>query len=112
MNSLFIDCSSPILQNNLEIEFKDILSTRKDAEAIITDYLDCKNCLKIGRDINPPLLRKYIKEQLSPKPTNIDVEEKQIKESNSGDLRAILESITAKYIDEVIKATEDFYEKR
>lgn len=117
MNSVFIECSSPLLQHNLEREFNQRVTDRDSAEVIITDYLQCEKCIQVGKDIYPPLLFNNIMAQLSPEeePTPEIVEENFSVEKKSGSdskLRVLLSSITDRYIDEVIRVTEEFYEKK
>jgi hypothetical protein len=111
MDSVFIDCSSPLLQRNLERELQKRIKDRDSAEVIITDYLQCDKCVKIGIDIEPPLFFNNIMAQLSPEEPIDTEEEPTVKPApKSGELRDILRAITDRYIDDVIKATEEFYE--
>jgi hypothetical protein len=111
MVKIFIDCSSPILQLTLEQELIEIISGRDEANIIITDYLSCGNCLKIGEDLKPPLSKEYIKSCIYGSEEKEEEISSQIKlNSNDDKLRAILENITSKYINEIIEETKKFYE--
>jgi hypothetical protein len=123
-----VECKSPLLQKSLELFLDNHLCTLKHCDIVIRDVkcLNDDRCFYISTDKESDLVKPFSKSQLilalekRYKSMQKDISKDDATEEDNSDentplgfeiLEKRIESLTAEYKDNIIKAVRAFYEK-